>query len=63
MSAGIADLLSELAPELLHEVTILIHLVLVSDSPQGGLIRAQKAVLADAADAAADAALRKMMAK
>jgi hypothetical protein len=60
---SLADTILDLAPELLHELEILVHLVLVSDSPKEGLIRAQKAVLADAADAAADAALRKMMAK
>jgi hypothetical protein len=60
---SLADTILDLAPELLHEFEVLAHLILVSDSPAEALSKAQKAVLADASDAAAHALAAKALAE
>jgi len=58
---AIAELLSDAAPAIVHELEILIRLVFASDSPEQAITKAQKAILADAADLATDTALRGLL--
>lgn len=60
---SLVDTILDLAPALEHEFEVLAHLILVSDSPEEALSKAQKAVLADASDAAAHALAAKVLAE
>lgn len=59
---SLAETLLDFAPELADDVSELLHMIALSDSPKDAVTVA-KAAIADAADIATDAALRKLLDK
>lgn len=58
---SLTDTLLELAPAVVHEIEILVRLIAMSDSPEDAVRKAQRVLIADAADAATDAGLAKLL--
>lgn len=59
--SDLSELLEDVPVVLVKELATLVRIILLSDSPGEAISKAQKAVLADASDEAADAVLRGLL--